>query len=337
MEQRKIDVIVAVFNVEHYLQECITSLLNQTVPLRIIIVNDGSTDHSGQIAQQFASDFPQNITYIEQENAGLSAARNKGMKYADAQYIAFMDSDDWVSDDYYEKMLQTIEATKADIVCSDITFVYPSGVTARKAAHHLPEKLRGNCITTQDQAYPSYIISIFPMVQNKLWRRDLLGDAFRFLEGRQYEDLDFFYRVYPHTQAIAFTSSGTFYYRQREDSIVKTSDDKILDIIPVFEHIMAYYQTEHLDALYQKEIDYLLIRNALVASSKRLAYSRNYRFIRKNLGILFHFVETSVPDWRQNPYIQPPTLRHFFIKSFSRATLGLHAILLCIISFFLKK
>src|SRR5699024_1121144 len=97
-------------------------------------------------------------------------------------------------------------------------------------------------IDTQDENYKTYLISIFPMAQNKLWRSSLIKEEnFNFLQGKQYEDLDFFYRIYPYTHKIAFTSKGAFYYRQRAGYIVKTADNRILDIMDIFNHVLNFY------------------------------------------------------------------------------------------------
>jgi hypothetical protein len=333
-QERKIDVIVPVFNVEAYLAMCLTSLVNQTVPVRVIMIDDGSTDNSPAIAQQFATNYPSQIIYRRQKNMGLSTARNKGLELVDAHYVAFMDSDDYVSDDYYEKLLHAAQTHAADVACADITYLYPTGKLVRRPAM---ADIASAVTCNDDAAYARQMMDIFPMVQNKLWRTDLIKNKFNFLDGRQYEDLDFFYRVYPSTKSIAFTSEGTFYYRQRANSIVKTADSRVLDIIPIFKHILGFYHGHGLYTQYADEIEYLLIRNCLVASAKRLSYARNYRFIREHLAILFDFVVETVPLWRSNPYIQRPTLRHLFIKSFSRRSIGLHAAFLRLFSLFLSK
>lgn len=334
-QEIKVTVVVPVYNVEKYLKQCLDSLLEQTVPINIIIVNDGSSDNSGEIAQTYAAKHAETITYIEQANAGLSAARNVGIKQTNTPYIAFMDSDDWVSHDYYEKLLITMEQNNADIVCSDITYIYENGKEKKKLAHNLPDHAPQTIIEASDKRYHRYMISIFPMAQNKLWKTALIKETFTFLSGKQYEDLDFFYRVYPNTQRIAFTTAGGFYYRQRAGSIVKTANNKILDIMPIFDNIVAYYKTNHLYEQYHMEIEYLLIRNCLVASSKRIAYSRNYRFIYSNLTKLFTYVSQNIPNWRQNAYIKPLTIRHLFIRSFAKATIGIYSFFLLLISIFL--
>ena len=105
----KISIIVPIYNVEKQLRRCIDSLLKQDsneLQTEIILVNDGSTDNSGNIAKEYASKYQDEIMYLEKENSGLSDARNYGMKYATGEYIAFVDSDDYVDEQLYVKLLK---------------------------------------------------------------------------------------------------------------------------------------------------------------------------------------------------------------------------------------
>lgn len=98
----EISVIVPIYNVEKQLNRCIESLLKQKIQqIQIILVNDGSTDNSGKIAKEYAKKFPDKILYLEKENGGLSDARNYGIKHATGEYLAFVDSDDYISDNLY--------------------------------------------------------------------------------------------------------------------------------------------------------------------------------------------------------------------------------------------
>ena len=114
---KKVSVIVPVYNVEKYLSRCLESLINQSLKdIEIICINDGSTDNSLQILKQFA--YKDNrIKIINQTNSGQSVARNKGLAIASGKYIGFVDSDDWIDNDYYEKMFETIERTNSDFAC----------------------------------------------------------------------------------------------------------------------------------------------------------------------------------------------------------------------------
>lgn len=333
-----VDVIVPVYNVELYVAECLDSLLNQTLPVRIIIVEDGSTDSSRQIVRAYSEKHPENILLIEQKNQGLSGARNTGIQHVTADYCAFMDSDDWVSDDYYESLYQAIKAVDASIACSDITYAYQKH-TELKQSNTLNTDIQAQGFIVQsDLDFHKYIIDIFPMIQNKLWKTDLIRkNNMEFLHGRLYEDLDFFYRIFPYTPKIAFTSNGVFYYRQRKGSIVKVANPRVFEITDIFTNILNEYKEQGIFPEYQEEIEYLLIRNTLVASSRRLSYSQSFSFIDEHLKQLYRFVETTVPKWRKNSYIKPITIRHLYLKSIHPWTIWLHSFSLVIIGSFIGK
>jgi len=334
-----IDVIVPIYNVEPYLESCIESLLSQTKPIRIILVNDGSKDGSGSIAQRLAAKNSEQILYIEQENAGLSAARNTGLKYVVAPYVAFMDSDDWVSSDYYAKLYKLIKENDAEIACSAISFAYERHIKDKKA-HNLPQSMNQMLLykqNEQDENFRRGIISIFPMAQNKLWKTDLIKkNGLQFLLNKQYEDLDFFYRAFLHTERIIFTEFAGFYYRQRPNSIVKTANERILEIMDVFDNVYEYFKEHEMFAEYRIELEYLLVRNCLVASAKRLAFSRKYHFIKKNIEILYDYVANNTNNWRKNKYFDLSSLRHLFIHLYYRKSLPLIAFGLKMIGYLLK-
>ena len=109
-EEKLITVVVPIYNVEKYLKQCLDSLLYQSVDnFNVILVNDGSTDSSGQIAESYAESFPELFTYIYQANAGLGAARNKGMRCVETPYIEFLDSDDWLMPRTIENVTKIIK------------------------------------------------------------------------------------------------------------------------------------------------------------------------------------------------------------------------------------
>ncbi len=113
-----ISVVVPIYNVAEYLNECIDSILDQDYKTtEILLIDDGSTDHSGKICNEYARKH-RNIRVIHQENAGLSAARNKGLSVAKGYYICFIDSDDYILPGYLSEMIKTIKKENADIcVC----------------------------------------------------------------------------------------------------------------------------------------------------------------------------------------------------------------------------
>ncbi len=116
----KVSVIVPVYNVEKYLEECIESLINQTLTdIEIICINDGSTDNSLKILEELQKK-DNRIKIINQKNSGVSSARNNGIENATGEYIGFVDSDDWIDSDYYEKLYNTAKKYNSDIAAGDM-------------------------------------------------------------------------------------------------------------------------------------------------------------------------------------------------------------------------
>ena len=127
-----VSVIVPVYNVERYVQQCLESLVNQTLKeIEIIIVNDGSTDGSAEICNKYAK-MDSRIVYITKENGGLSEARNVGLKYASADYIGFVDSDDYVDLDFFKVLYDLTQKNNAKISVGAIRRVDENNITYRE-------------------------------------------------------------------------------------------------------------------------------------------------------------------------------------------------------------
>lgn len=140
MENQLISIIVPVYNVEEYLKQCLDSILEQTFSnYEVILVNDGSTDSSGLICQEYA-DKDARIRYFEKENGGLSDARNYGIEQTQGEYLTFVDSDDWVTETYIEELYSKLQYYNADIsICNYFRF-QDSNVTFYKHVFEPYEK-----------------------------------------------------------------------------------------------------------------------------------------------------------------------------------------------------
>ena len=122
----KVSIIVPIYNVEGYIEKCLETLVNQTLEdIEIILVNDGSTDNSELIAKRFFEKYPEKIVYLEKENGGLSDARNYGIPYSKGEYIAFLDSDDYVEKNMYEEMYELAKRENSDMVQCNFYWEYP--------------------------------------------------------------------------------------------------------------------------------------------------------------------------------------------------------------------
>lgn len=216
MSDYKISVIVPVFNVEKYLSPCIDSIINQTYKnLEIILVNDGSTDSCPGICDDYAV-IDNRITVIHQKNGGLSAARNAGLKIATGDFISFVDSDDLLSVNFYQKLLQFSIENDADIVeCNFMKFERPLELT------QVTTSLKENSeIFSADYALELLMKEqLKQVVWNKLYKAKVV-DRHQFEIGKIHEDEFWTYKIIARANKIVKITTALYYYRQQNESIM---------------------------------------------------------------------------------------------------------------------
>ena len=224
----KITVIVPVYNVESYLRKCLDSIIAQTYKnIEIVVVNDGSTDASGEICKEF-SGMDHRIIYIEQENAGLSAARNTGLNNMSGDYVTFVDSDDWIEQDYIETLYKKIVEYQADIAVGNY---YSYNEDEETYYFHIYgnsyyEKVYDN-ISIFENLYESQEMKSFALISawGKLYKAKLF-DYLRFDKGKLGEDGYFNQKMYLSVNKVVYLNKGLYAYRQRSGSITKTWTEK---------------------------------------------------------------------------------------------------------------
>ena len=224
----KITVIVPVYNVENYLEKCLDSLINQTYKnLEIIVINDGSTDNSGTICQEYAQK-DNRIVYIEKENGGLSEARNVGLDKMTGSYVTFIDSDDWVELDYVEILYKKIIEYQADISVGNY---YSYNEDEETYYFHIYgdsyyEKVYDN-ISIFENLYESLEMKSFALISacGKLYKAKLF-DYLRFDKGKLGEDGYLNQKMYLYANKVVYLNQGLYAYRQRSGSITKTWTEK---------------------------------------------------------------------------------------------------------------
>ena len=211
-----ISIIVPVYQVEQYLRQCIESILNQTYKqFELLLIDDDSTDTSGEICEEFAAIDPR-IRVYHIPHAGLSEARNKGIEESRGEWIGFVDSDDWIETGMYSSLLNAVEQSGSDIaVCG---LIYTTGKESKFTIGTY----------SSDQATGKLIEgSINNTVWNKLYRRDLFT-SIRFPKGRNYEDIAIQHLLFHQAQTITVIDDIEYHYRMRKDSIAHTYSAKNL-------------------------------------------------------------------------------------------------------------
>lgn len=220
-----ISVIVPVYNVQEYVGECIDSIVGQTYKLlEIILVDDGSTDESGRICDEFAQKY-KCIRVIHKENEGLAKARNTGLDAANGAYISFIDSDDFIHPEFYSYMHAILNRTGADVAISPERVVKIGEEISIGMAEGKDEII----VEKQEQLLMHFTDTVYNTVgyaTNKLYRRDLIGNI-RFMPGNIIEDYPFCAEIALKVNTAVWTKKYFYYYRMREDSITAAGKGNI--------------------------------------------------------------------------------------------------------------
>ena len=219
----KVSIIVPVYNVEKYLKRCLDSLVNQTLKdIEIICVNDGSTDGSLAILDEYVRNDDR-IVVINQENSGQSVARNRGIDVAKGEYLGFVDSDDWVSEDYFEKLHNSAIQNNAEIAVGGIIRLHRFNrrkfLTFDKEIVTSDINLKFELCDMPEKSY----------VWNKIYKSSKLKEiGLKFEEGIVFEDCIFTPQALFYFDKMVTVPDAYYFYWRRSDSTVKQKDEKTL-------------------------------------------------------------------------------------------------------------
>lgn len=252
-----ISIIVPVYNVEKYLKDCLDSLLEQDFigEYEIICINDGSIDNSLQILKEYEK-TKKNIVVIDKINEGLSEARNTGMINAKGEYLMFLDSDDYLSNDKVLSLLfEEVKKGSLDFVVADFEYDYEDKVKNHR--QYRVEKIK-NMVMTGRQLYDIGIrtTSITSVVWNKLYKREFLyKNNLYFYKGIIHEDMEFTPKVYYLASRVKYIDEVIVMYRQRDGSIMsKVNNDKLDDYLLIADSVCQFNKSYNSDTLNNVEL-----------------------------------------------------------------------------------
>lgn len=234
-----ISVIVPIYRVEKYLPACIDSILNQTfTDFELILVDDGSPDRCPEICDETAKRDAR-VRVIHQANAGLSAARNAGIEVAHGAWLSFVDSDDYIAPQFYEKLYQTAQRTDADCVMCSVQNVDESGKSIDSALMRVADEVKTGQEVLQKIGRDD--VTPYLTAWNKLYRRKLFN-TLRYPAGRQNEDVFVFAELFCQVQRAACVAEPLYFYRKRIDSIMNSAVtlrnlDEMWAYVNCFEHL----------------------------------------------------------------------------------------------------
>ena len=234
----KISVIVPVYNVEKYLKKCLDTIISQTFSdIEIICVNDGATDNSRKILEEYKNKDSR-IVIVDKKNGGLSSARNAGMKVAKGEFISFIDSDDWIDETMLEKLYNSMTTLKTDItICAVHQFDESKQEIDDSCEYftlgYFDESFDNKVFSYKDTK--SFLTNVCVMAWNKLYRKSFLDECkAEFPDGLIFEDGPFFFSIFFKTQRVSIVRDFLYYYRiNRSGSIIKKGGKQFFDIIDV--------------------------------------------------------------------------------------------------------
>lgn len=312
----KISVILPVYNVENYLRENLDSIFNQSYSnYEVIAVNDGSTDSSLNILNEYKERYKDKLIIINQSNGGISNARNNGLKKASGDYIIFLDSDDFIDLDMFKDMISLASKDDSDIVISDIEFYWENNKDKNFIMYGLTNRFK------VDNIHKKALLSSLG-VWNKLIKKsfyDSLNVSFK--EGSLYEDIEVITYLLAKANKISYLPKVKLYYRQRDNSIMTFRNDKCKDIYNVLIDTYNRFLNNDLLDTYHDEIEYLFIENLLLYGQYRFLMLDDYKemIIKCKKMIKEYF-----PNYLNNPYFKQLSIKDkIFIRFNNSFTCGL--------------
>lgn len=292
----KISVIIPVYNSEKYLAQCFDSVLNQTMQdFEAIVVNDGSTDGSEEIVNNYKPKFKNKMHYICQENAGQSGARNKALGVATGEYIFFLDSDDYLDCSAFEVAYDYAVQNDLDIVCFNF-------YEAREGESAFPIDYR---LCYSDNVVKKYILNEASPC-NKIIKREIFEkNNLRFSEKLIYEDLELVPQLALYTDKIGFIDKPLYYYVIHSGSTMrqKSYNPKLASIYKVAQTLKEKF----INTEYTEELEFLYIEHLLHSAVIRfLEFEEGKADIKRISDI----IRDTFPKWRGNKYYKAQSIKY---------------------------
>lgn len=306
----KLSVVIPVYNVEGYIRKCLDSLTEpgrirlasgQEPGYEIIIVNDGSTDTSGEIAEEYRQSCPRLIKLISIENSGQGQARNVGMEAASGEFLYFIDSDDYLAPEAMAELL--------DIVEQDFDICIFDSIAVNTLGQELEYRPGCRCSPPLTLAAHPELLLENPDVWNKLFRRSLFMDNdIRFTPRVWFEDLRTVPKLYAYTDNTVYIPKALHRYVQRPDSVTNTSKvRRNLEIILAVDELLDFYKSLGMYGQLKDVLEYLAFHSQFLTSSVRANMADWKSPVQAELAR--DFLE-KFPGYKSNPYVRGMSAQH---------------------------
>ena len=289
----KISVIVPVYNVEKYIDKCLNSLVNQTLKeIEIIVVNDGSPDDSQVIIDKYVKTYPKKVKSFIKKNGGQGSARNYGLLKAKGEYIAYVDSDDWVEETMFEDMYNKALADNSDIVICGNNVVSTDGEILK---------------VDPPLAYNDMTLNILfgkMAVWNKIYKKELLlKNNIEFRQKVWYEDIVFSVKILFNNFKISFVDKPLYNYLLRPGSTMNNSNiQRNLELIDAFDEIINYFKKNDKYYLIYEKLEFICLYHMYICGITRII-NCNVLMKRKR-EVIKKYINNNFKNYKKNNYIK---------------------------------
>ncbi len=294
----EVSVVINMYNSEKYLRKCIDSVLAQTfTDFELILVNDGSKDHSLDICKEYAEKDTR-IRIVDKENGGLADARNAGLDAAKGRYLEFIDADDWIEPDLLEKCVARLHETDADIVIFDIYQYFVATGKKEVLSHPYDQK---QVYSLND--HPEMITKMKNAAWNKIYKISLFREnQIRYPWGYNYEDLGTTYRLLARADKIAFVNEPLYDYLQdRPGNLTHLFNMSVYCVLDMIKLTIDDYKRLGIYEKYYEELKYLggiIILECLKKTRDCTDYAMADEFIK----VCFWYIKNTWPEFPKCKY-----------------------------------
>lgn len=297
----KISVVVPVYNMEDKVERCLDSLVNQTLKdIELIVINDGSKDKSDQIIKKYLSKYS-NIKYINRSNKGISYTRNEGIKKAKGDYIGFVDSDDYVELDMYEKMYKALIKSQSDIVvCSYNKF---------NNDDKIPVNISSNCLITNLYDNPSMVYKMDYSPWNKLFKKELWDDVC-FPDKIKYEDLEAVLKVFLKTNKVTYIDEYLYNYLVNENGETGIINDKVFDILTILDNLSLSFENKNKKL---KKAYKILCTKKIFEYVHRIIDHKDYELCISFVDKGYKFLDRHFRNWKVRYLLSSNSIKDFIM------------------------
>lgn len=293
-----LSIIVPVYNVEKYIRNCLVSLYNQGLDednFEIILVNDGTKDHSMDVIEDIINDHF-NIIVIEQNNQGISVARNNGLQIAHGEYVLFVDSDDLLVEFSLKEILNKTREASVDITIAGFRSINDEEITISKC------KPFNDCDYRLLSSKDFFLNEFNPrdcFVWHSLYKKDfLINNKIRFVEGLFFEDIPYTTECFLKAKTCLVTNQLLYIYRRHTSSIISNiNDDKLLSLNEVINRLVHIQKSQNLSLKIKSQVNH----TAFVVFSLLVCYIYRDEFLYKSRKKIIGDLRTKVPNlwfWR---------------------------------------